>query len=138
MIRRLHHVGIGVKDLDETIQFYTDVLGLEVIGRVSWPGLEAALVSVGGVILELIEPLEPQTRVAESLYELVQERGGGVHHICLEVDDIEVEVEALKAKGVRMIGRVPQEVAGGQIAWLDEDTLSEIMIELCQEGYQIK
>ena len=138
MIKRIHHIGIGVKDLEQIKQFFEYKLGLELIAEVSWPGLKAALFPVGAVTLELIEPLKPETKVAESLHRLVQKRDVGVHHLCLEVDNIEALVEALRAKDVRMIGEAPQEAAGGKIAWLDENTLDGVMIELCQEGYEIK
>ena len=138
MIKRIHHIGIGVRDLDEAMRFYEGTLGLELVDQVGWPGLRAALIPAGEVILELIEPIEPQSEVAESLHRLVQERGGGVHHLCLEVDDIEAEVERLRARGVQMIGEAPQQAAGGIIAWLAENTLDGMMIELCQEGYEVK
>lgn len=138
MIKRIHHIGIGVKDLEGVLRYYLDTLGLKVLDHVEWPGLKAALVPIGDVILELIEPIEPQTQVAESLYNLVQEQGGGVHHYCFEVDDIKAEVNRLRSKGVKMIGEAPQQSAGGIIAWLSESTPDGIMIELCQEGYEIK
>lgn len=138
MIKRIHHIGIGVRDLSEAIRFYTDTFGVELVDQVCWPGLKAALFSAGEVILELIEPIEPQSEVAESLERLVNERGGGVHHLCFEVDDIEADVERLREKGVQMIGEAPQQAAGGTIAWLAEKTLDGMMIELCQQGYEVK
>jgi len=139
MIKRLHHIGIGVKDLESTVHFYKDILGLEPLGTVEWPGLKAVLFPFGNVILELIQPVgEPQLRVGESLYRLVKERGNGVHHFAFEVDDIDADVASLQLKGVRLIDEVPQQTAGGRIAWLHEEALDGVMIELCQEGYQIK
>lgn len=137
MIKRINHIGIGVRDLKEIVRFYTDALGLDPVEKVSWPGLEAATLPVGSVMLEFIEPSEPKLRVGESLLRLVEERGYAVHHLCLEVDDIDAELAALKAKGVKLIDEVPQVQPGGKIAWLHEDAVKGIMIELCEEGYKI-
>lgn len=139
MIKKIHHIGIAVKNLDDMVRFYQDELGLKVSSTASWPGLKAAIIPLGDVLIELIEPVDkPQLRVAESLCKLVEERGNGVHHLAFEVDDINMELEGLKAKGVKLIDEVPQEIDGGRIAWLHEDAVDGVMIELCEEGYQIE
>jgi methylmalonyl-CoA/ethylmalonyl-CoA epimerase len=137
VIKRIHHIGIGVRNLEEMVRFCTEKLELEVTDTPSWPGLKASTLPVGDVILELIEPSEPKLRVGESLMRLVQERGVAVHHLCLEVDDIDAELASLKAKGVKLIDEVAQKSPGGKIAWLSEDAVEGIMIELCEEGYTI-
>ena len=138
MIKRIHHIGIAVSNLEEMIGFYRDTLGVEVASSVSWPGLEAAIMPVGDVLIELIQPVDkPQIRVAESLCKLVEERGGGVHHFCLEVDDIDAEVKSLQEKGVELIDEIPRQTDGGKIAWLHENAVEGIMLELCEEGYEI-
>jgi methylmalonyl-CoA/ethylmalonyl-CoA epimerase len=137
MIGRLHHIGIGVRNLDAAVRYYGQVLGLQAERTVSWPGLSAAIVLVGEIAIELIEPLEASTLVAESLLALVREKGGGVHHLCLEVADLAEELSRLKALGVRLIDEVPRETEGGRIAWLQEDAGDGVMLELCERGYQI-
>jgi methylmalonyl-CoA epimerase len=137
VIKAVHHIGIGVRDLGEMTRLYQR-LGLELTGTVAWPGLKAALLPAGDVLLELIEPTAPETAVGESLARLVDERAGGVHHICFEVDDIEAAVDVLRSDGVEMIEPAPQETAGGLVAWLAEGAVEGVMIELCQEGYEVK
>ena len=137
MIKRVHHIGIGVRDVDKMTHVYRS-LGLEPTGTVQWPGLRAALFPAGDIILELIEPLAPETRVGKSLSRLVDERDGSVHHLCFEVDDIEAAVRLLRIGGVKMTDEVPQETDGGLVAWLAEDAVDGVMIELCEEGYEIK
>lgn len=138
MIARLHHIGVGVKDLRATRLVCQDVLGLQYLDQASWPGLEAALFKIGDVILELIEPSDAELPVGKSLLKLVRERGGGVHHLCLEVSDIAQTVRALKARGVQTMTEAPQLTAGGQVIWLAEGFLEGLMIEICEEGFIVR
>jgi len=137
MGKHIHHLGICVRDLDKAIRFYQDTLGLELAERVSWPGIEAALLPFGEIILELIEPMAIEIPIAESLMRLLEDQGGGIHHMCIEVDDIDGMTEALKIRGVRLMTTEPQDTPGGRIIWLEEKTTNGYMIELCEQGYKI-
>jgi methylmalonyl-CoA/ethylmalonyl-CoA epimerase len=134
---RIHHVGVAVKDLDEALGFWRDQLGLELTEEVGWPGLKGMLLNLGDIIIELIEPQDAILPVGESLLRMVREQGGGIHHLCIEVDDIEVALEDLKKAGVKLQDEVPQISEGGKIAWLDEQAVDGVMIELCEKGYKI-
>ncbi len=138
-VQKVHHIGIGVPDLAASIAFYTFALGLDSVERIDWPelGLRAAAIPFGETILELIEPVAPQGVIAEDLGRLVRERGGGVHHLAIEVEDIDAAVARLKVQGVRMLDEVPHSVAGGRIAWLRSNTAAGALIELVETGYQI-
>jgi methylmalonyl-CoA/ethylmalonyl-CoA epimerase len=95
------------------------------------------LLNLGDIIIELIEPQDAILPVGESLLRMVREQGGGIHHLCIEVDDIEAALEDLKKAGVKLQDEVPQISEGGKIAWLDEQAVEGVMIELCEKGYKI-
>ena len=135
----LHHVGIGVRDLEKAIAFYRDILGFTLEKRIDWDksGLKAALFSTGESKLEFIQAVNPAGRVALSLEKAAREKDGIVHHLCFAVEDIDEAVRALVARKVRMIDEQPQTATGGRIAWLAEDAADGFMIELCDLQYEI-
>lgn len=139
MTIKLHHIGIGVKNLEEVVGFFQVALKLKPERYVDLSGSRAALIPVGDTILELIEPSDgPQNQAAESLYRLVKEKGGGVHHFAFEVEDIQVELAELEKKGLSLTQEGLIEGKGGKFAWLQENAANGFMVELCDRGYQIK
>lgn len=135
----LHHIGIGVRDLEKAIVFYRDILGFTLEKRIDWDdsGLKAALFSTGESKLEFIQAVNPVGRVALSLERAIREKDGIVHHLCFAVEDIEEAVRTLMARKVRMIDEEPRTATGGRIAWLAEDAADGFMIELCDLQYKI-
>jgi methylmalonyl-CoA/ethylmalonyl-CoA epimerase len=135
----LHHIGIGVSDLDKTIAFYQDIMGFTLEKKIDWEksGLKAALFSSGESKLEFIQAVKPTGRVALSLEKATQEKDGMVHHLCFAVEDIDGAVKNLVAKKVQMIDEIPRATAGGRIAWLAEEAADGFMIELCDEDYKV-
>lgn len=136
---KIHHIGIGVKNLDASVRFYQDALGLEEVDYIDWPelGLRAAVIPIGDTVLELIEPVSPEGAVAKDLAEGVSERGNGVHHLAFEVDDIEAAVRKLRAGKFEMMSEAPQSTKGGRLAWLRRCEAPGAMIELVEAGYRI-
>jgi len=130
MFRKISHVGLAVKNLDRAIQFYQDVLRMKVSGRkkVESQGVEMAFVDVGGSAqLELIAPLREDGSVAR----FIEKRGPGIHHICVEVEDIEKEIAHLRDNGVTMIDQEPRTGAGGdRIAFIHPKSMIGALIEL--------
>jgi methylmalonyl-CoA epimerase len=108
---RIHHIAIAVEDLDQALAFYRDALGLEVTERRDVPeeGVEIAFLPTGEGEIELIRPLTGEGGVARFL----EKRGEGLHHVCLQVDDIEVAMARLKAAGARLLGDEPRVGADG-------------------------
>ncbi len=102
----VHHIALVVRDLDEALAFYRDVLGLEMIERreVAEEGVEIAFLSAGESMIELLRPLSDEGGVARFL----DKRGEGLHHICLAVDDVEVAVERLRAAGAQVLNEEPR------------------------------
>jgi len=106
MIKGIGHVGIIVKNLDEVVNLYCELFGLErLTGVTDWPGegMKNVIVKVGNQAFEVMEPTDPQGSLARFL----ERRGEGLHHINLEVDDLDSLVKSLEAKGAAILGRGP-------------------------------
>ncbi len=127
----LEHVAIAVKDLDVSVKYYVEVLGfappeLEVVEEQK---VRTAIFGHGMGRIELICPTEPNTSVAKFL----EKRGEGLHHICIEVDDIVATLAELKAKGAALIDESPKIGAGGaQVAFIHPRGAHGVLTELRQ------
>lgn len=127
----LDHVAIAVKDLEKAISHYRDVLGLELseIEEVPEQQVRTAIFGHGMGRVELICPTSADTGVARFL----EKRGEGMHHICLEVEDIEATLAALKAKGAPLIDETPKPGAGGaKVAFIHPKGNHGVLVELRQ------
>ena len=126
--KRVHHTGVVVRSLDEAYGFFRDTLGLPLIKEavIDDQGVRAALLDLGNGLLELLEPVEPETGIARFL----EKRGEGLHHVCLEVDDINAALVDLQSKGVPLIDEEPREGLTGTIAFLHPTALHGVLIEL--------
>ena len=102
MIKRFNHVGIAVKDLDKAMAFFEEVYGARLIGRDRYEDqqFETAMVGIGEMRLELIASLDPGSFIAG----FIKERGDGIHHMSLEVDQFEQVIDDFKAKGLKVLG----------------------------------
>jgi len=103
MIEKLNHVAIAVPDLDQAIKLYSEVLGADVTEIVDLPahGVTVAFVDLENTKIELLYPLGDQSPI---LSYLNKNASGGIHHLCFEVDDIEVARDRLIEKGMRILG----------------------------------
>lgn len=132
MYTKLNHIGIAVKNIDESLAIYRDLLGLELEGTQEVPDqkVRTAFFPVGETHLELIQPTEGNVGVAKFL----ENRGEGVHHLCLEVEDIEAALQTLKARGARLIDEMPREIEGGRkkMAFVHPKSTGGVLIELYQ------
>jgi methylmalonyl-CoA/ethylmalonyl-CoA epimerase len=128
----LDHVAIAVKDLDQAIALYRDVLGLELteIEEVPDQQVRAAIFGHGMGRVELISPTVSDSGVARFL----AKRGEGLHHICIEVEDIEAAIAAMKARGAPMIDETPKPGTGGaKVAFIHPRGSHGVLVEL-REG----
>jgi methylmalonyl-CoA/ethylmalonyl-CoA epimerase len=131
MIKKVSHIGIAVNNLDEIMKVYQEQLGLKVeeIEEVEDQKVRVAMIPVGESRIELLESTHPEGPIAKS----IERRGEGLHHIALEVDNIEETLEDLKKAGVRLIDEKPRIGAGGaKIAFIHPKT-PRILLELCEE-----
>ena len=127
----LDHIGIAVKDLETTLTFYRDALGLEIETPEEVPSqqVRAYFIPVGQARLELLESTGPGSSVAKYL----EQRGPGIHHITLRVDDLQEALAQLKAHGARLVNETPQPGGEGSlIAFIHPKSTGGVLIELKQ------
>lgn len=132
MIKRVDHIAIAVKNLDEALSAYEKIFGLkpEKIEDVPEQGVKAALIPIGeGSEIELIQPINTESGVAKFL----EKKGEGIHHIALEVDNVDQELKSLAAQGVELIDKEPRSGLAGRIAFLHPKSTRGVLYELCQK-----
>jgi len=128
---KVDHIGIAVKDLEQAKKFYTEVLGMTVMGEetVEQQKVKVCFIPCGDSEVELLESTAPDGPIAK----FIEKNGEGVQHIALRVDNIEAAIADLKEKGVRMIDEVPRYGAGGaQIAFVHPKATGGILLELSE------
>jgi methylmalonyl-CoA/ethylmalonyl-CoA epimerase len=133
MIKKIDHIAIAVKDLEAEIARYRDVLGLEFLGKEVVPEqkVTVAFFKVGEVFIELLEPLSADSPVSA----FIEKKGGGLHHIALEVDDLRSEIHRLQEKNVQMLDKDPRQGAHhAQIAFAHPKSFSGVLFEMKQRG----
>ena len=131
MPKSIHHVAVVVRDLDQALAFYRDALGLEVADRrrVEEEGVEIAFLPTGEAEIELLEPLTEEGGVARFL----EKRGEGLHHVCLEIDDIEAAMDRLEAAGALVLSEEPQVSADGtRYVFVHPKSAHGVLLELYQ------
>lgn len=132
MPRKINHIGIAVRDIEEAAKFYTEHLGLELGGIEEVPDqkVKVAFLPIGEVRLELVQPTSPDSPVAKFL----EKNGPGFHHIAYEVADAGAEVERLLGQGVRMVDQQPRTGAHNtKIAFVHPKASGSVLTELVQE-----
>lgn len=131
MIEKIDHIGIAVKNLDETLKFYEDVLGIKCTSQevVEEQRVRVAFLPLGDSEVELLESTTEDGPIAK----FIEKKGEGIQHIAFRVDNIEETLEELKTKGVRLIDEKPRYGAGGaKIAFLHPKSTSGVLIEISE------
>ncbi|MEC7946766.1 MAG: methylmalonyl-CoA epimerase [Myxococcota bacterium] len=131
MIKRLDHIAIAVPDLDAAIRRFCEDLGLPLSGQedVLSAKTTTAFVPAGETRIELIHPLKGEGPVAKYL----AKRGGGLHHLCFETDDIVADMERLRAKGYRFLTDAPTPGAHDtRVAFIHPKSCGGVLIELAE------
>lgn len=127
-VRGIHHLGIAVADLDDSIRTYEALFGATVEHRDTVPdqGVEACSLLVGGSRVELLRALGDDTPVGR----FVASRGPGLHHVAYEVDDVAAELARLAADGVRLIDEKPRVgLFGLQVAFVHPEATGGVLAE---------
>lgn len=130
-VLKVDHIGIAVKDLDETLKFYTEALGLEVQGTetVEEQKVKVAFLPVGDTEVELLESTSPDGPIAR----YIDKKGEGVQHVAFRVENIEEAIAHMKEKGFRMIDEKPRYGAGGaKIAFMHPKSSHGVLVELSE------
>lgn len=132
ILKKVDHIGIAVKKLDETIPYYTETLGLSVlkIEEVASESVRVAFIDAGNVKLELLEPMSTQS----AIHSFIEKKGEGIHHIAFGVEGIEERMKELREKGIRVLNEQPKIGAGGaQVAFLHPKSSFGVLYELCDK-----
>jgi methylmalonyl-CoA/ethylmalonyl-CoA epimerase len=130
-ILKIDHLGIAVNSIEEGKTFWSDVLGLAFEGTetVEAQKVTTAFFPISESEVELLESTAPDGPVAK----YIEKRGQGIQHIAFRVENIEVALEELKEKGVRLIDEKPRKGAGGaRIAFLHPKATGGVLVELCE------
>jgi len=130
-IKKIHHVAVVVDDMEESLSFWRDVLGLPMTGLRDVPAEKSQVVFLpaGESEVELVKPVTADSGVARYL----AKRGPGLHHICFEVDDIEAALAQLKEKGVHLINEAPMTDSDGKrYIFVHPESTSGVLVELYQ------
>lgn len=131
MVNKVDHIGIAVKNLDKTLKFYEEMLGIKCVSTevVEEQKVKVAFLPIGDTEVELLESTEKDGPIAK----FIEKRGEGIQHIAYRVDNIEKAIDELKEKGIRLIDEKPRYGAGGaKIAFLHPKSTFGVLIELCE------
>lgn len=129
MVKKIDHIAIAVKDLEEAVRRYREILGLKYLGTetVAEQKVKVAFFQAGDVLLEITAPVSEDSPVSNFL----AERGGGIHHISFEVENIEQEIAEWEQKGVTMIDQKARSGAHqSKIAFAHPKSFSGVLVEL--------
>jgi methylmalonyl-CoA/ethylmalonyl-CoA epimerase len=129
---KVDHIGIATNSIEEGLAVWRDALGLKVDSAkevIAEQGVKVCMLAVGDTHVELLEPLGPETPVGKFL----ARRGPGMHHIAIEVADINASLAELKRKGARLIDETPRAGAGGcLVAFVHPSSVNGVLLELVQ------
>jgi methylmalonyl-CoA/ethylmalonyl-CoA epimerase len=132
MIKRFHHVAVVVKNLDEALKVYENLFGIKPskIETIPQQGVKAAILPLAeGGEIELLEPIDPEGGVAKFL----ESRGEGIHHICLEVENVDSELRNLADKGAQLIDKQGRLGLAGKVGFIHPKSTKGVLIELVQK-----
>jgi len=130
---KINHLGIATKGIDEALKFWEDALGLENVHTetVEDQKVRVAMLPLGESRIELLEPTSDDSPISKFL----EKRGGGIHHIAVEVENIEESLAKLKAEGARLIDETPRIGAEGcLVAFVHPASSGGVLLELVQEN----
>jgi len=130
-VTQINHVAVVVQDMEKALLFWRDALGMELHELRDVPGekSQVAFLPLSGSEVELVLPTTEDSGISKYL----AKRGPGMHHICLEVDDIEGMISRLKSKGVRLTSEEPRTASDGKrYVFIHPESTSGVLVELYQ------
>ena len=130
-VKQVNHVAVVVDDMEKALSFWRDALGMELheLRDVPAEKSQVAFLPLPGSEVELVKPTTDDSGIAKYL----AKHGPGMHHICLEVDDIEAMLTQLKEKGTRLINEEPRTAADGKkYAFIHPESTAGVLVELYQ------
>ena len=133
MVKKIDHIGIAVKSIEEARNLFEDIFNLKIIGEeiIEEQKVKVAFIPLGDSELELLESTLPDGPIAR----FIEKKGEGIQHIAFKVDNLESILSELKEKGIRLIDEKPRYGAGGaKIAFLHPKSTNGMLIELCERN----
>ncbi|MEW5807765.1 MAG: methylmalonyl-CoA epimerase [Acidobacteriota bacterium] len=133
MLEKIDHIGIAVRSIEERERFYVEGMGLRIDEKALVPEQHAriAIMRIGGIKLELVEPTDPSSPIAGFL----NRRGEGIHHICFEVKDIEDGKRKLERAGFKIVENASSVGYGGsKVLFIHPSVTGSVLYELVQHG----
>ena len=131
-MKKIEHIGIAVKSLQDSNEMYTKLLGKQPYKTeaVASEGVTTSFFEMGDSKIELLEATKEDSPIAKFL----EKRGEGVHHIAYAVDDIKAEMNRLKSEGFAVLNETPKKGADNKwVVFLHPKTTGGVLIELCQD-----
>jgi methylmalonyl-CoA/ethylmalonyl-CoA epimerase len=127
-VKKINHIAIAVENIEAMLPFWQEALGLSIdhIEEVPSQKARVAFLPVGDSEMELVQPTDPATGMAKFL----KEKGPGMHHLCLEVENMDEALEELKAKGVHLINETAQILPGRKMAFVHPKSTGGVLVEL--------
>jgi len=131
-MNKIEHLGIAVKNIEESNQVFEDILGVAPYKKesVKSEGVITSFFKIGETKIELLQATNDDSPIAK----FIDKKGEGIHHMAFAVDDIIYEIDRLTKLGYRMIHKVPKDGADGKIiAFMHPKSSNRVLIELCQD-----
>lgn len=131
-MKKIEHIGIAVKSIENANQIYTSLLGASPykMEEVKSEGVKTSFFKIGNSKIELLEAINPDSPIAK----FIEKRGEGVHHIAFAVDDIQSEIARLKKEGFIVLNETPKKGADNKlVAFLHPKSTEGVLVELCQD-----
>jgi len=131
-LNKIEHIGIAVKNIEESLKYYEGVLGLKcyAVEEVAEQKVKTAFLKIGEIKLELLEATSDESPIAK----FIEKRGEGVQHIAFAVNGIENVLSEVKEKGIRLIDETPRKGAEGlDIAFLHPKSTGGVLTEFCEK-----
>ena len=125
----IDHIAVVVEKNDKSLNFWQNILGIDLDYTESVPSMniELAWLPVGKTRIELIEAT---TETDNEYYDFLKKNGPGMHHICVEVDNIDEMMTTLKENNIKLKDQVPQQLPGRKIAFLEPESCDGVVVEL--------
>ncbi len=130
-VKKINHIAIAVENIEAMLPFWQEALGLSIdhIEEVPSQKARVAFLPVGDSEMELVQPTDPATGMAKFL----KEKGPGMHHLCLEVENIDQALNELKEKGVHLINETAQILPGRKMAFVHPKSTGGVLVELYEK-----
>lgn len=127
---KIDHIGIAVKSIDESLKFYKDTLGLKFKGteQLDDRGLKVAFLKTGESDIELLESISEDSNI----HKFIEKKGEGIHHLALEVENVDDKKESMEEKGTNFIGEASIGAEGKKIVFIHPKSTNGVLMELSQ------